>query len=64
VVPSPYDTFTESSPASTPSTLVPVTTSMFCFLNSRATTRAMSESSAGRIWSSISISTTSTPMRP
>ena len=37
--------------------------SMPCFLKARSTTRAMSLSSAGRIWSSISISITSVPKR-
>ncbi len=37
---------------------------MFCFLNARSTTFAMSLSSAGRIWSSISIRITSVPKRP
>ena len=37
---------------------------MFCFLNSRSTTLATSLSSAGRTWSSISISVTWTPKRP
>src|SRR3954454_10580001 len=37
---------------------------MFCFLKARSTTRAMSLSSAGRIWSSISISPPSVPKRP
>ena len=52
---------TESLPAFTFSTGVPVEIVMFCFLNARSTTRAMSLSSAGRIWSSISINSTSVP---
>ena len=37
---------------------------MFCFLKARSTTLATSLSSAGRIWSSISIRITSVPKRP
>ena len=55
---------TELLPASTFSTGVPVEIVMFCFLKARSTTLAMSLSSAGRIWSSISISSTSVPKRP
>ena len=55
---------TELSLASTFSTGVPVEIVMFCFLNARSTTFAMSLSSAGRIWGSISTSSTSVPKRP
>ena len=61
---SPYLTFTDFLPASTDSTGVPVEIVMFCFLKVRSTTLAMSLSSAGRIWSSISIRVTSVPKRP
>ncbi len=51
-------------PAFASSSDVPVATFTFCLRSSLCTTFAISASSAGSNWSSISISTTSVPKRP